>query len=206
MTSRGPGGLEYFNIAADPATNRMVGKNYDANGNLHHGNWSYDIENRLVSVDTGAGEQYMYDPSNKRIYKQNNRSLANGGGETYYFYGLDGKVVGEYSVGAMSPGQMQLNLSVESAYFGGKKVLPAVARDRLGSVRGNGSGANRPYRENYSSQNTDGFATYYQDAASGLNYADQRYYSAQYGRFNTPDRYVASGGPGIRRVGIAMPT
>jgi RHS repeat-associated protein len=192
MTSRGPGGLGYFNIAADPATNRMVGKSYDADGNLHDGNWSYDIENRLVSVDTGGGEQYMYDPSNKRIYKQNNRSLANGGGETYYFYGLDGKVVGEYSVGAMSPGQMQLNLHVESAYFGGKKVLPAVARDRLGSVRGNGSGANRPYGENYSSQNTDGFATYYQDAASGLNYADQRYYAAGYGRFATADRKRSS--------------
>jgi RHS repeat-associated protein len=71
-------------------------------------------------------------------------------------------------------------------------VLPAVARDRLGSVRGNGSGANRPYGENYSSQNTDGFATYYQDAASGLNYADQRYYSSQYGRFAMPDPYQAS--------------
>jgi RHS repeat-associated protein len=90
---------------------------------------------------------------------------------------------------------MQLNLSAESAYFGGKKVLPAVARDRLGSVRGNGSGANRPYGENYSSQNTDGFATYYQDAASGLNYADQRYYSAGYGRFLTADPYQVDHGP-----------
>jgi hypothetical protein len=52
MTSRGPrgpGGLGYFNIAADLGTNRMVGKSYDADGNLNDGNWSnwsYDIENR----------------------------------------------------------------------------------------------------------------------------------------------------------------
>jgi RHS repeat-associated protein len=196
MTSRGPGGLGYFNIQANPATNQMVGFNYDGNGNLHVGNWSYDVENRLVSVDTGGGENYIYDPSNKRVYKQNNTSLGSGGYETYYFYGLDGKVIGEYKVGwcCGSYGTMQLNRVTESAYFGGKNVWPAVARDRLGSVRGNASAANRPYGENYSAQNTDGFATYYQDSSSGLNYADQRYYAAQYGRFNTPDRYKASVG------------
>ena len=58
---------------------------------------------------------------------------------------------------------MMFNRVTESAYFGGKKVLPAVARDRLGSVRGNASGANRPYGENYTGENSDGFATYYQD-------------------------------------------
>ena len=31
------------------------------------------------------------------------------------------------------------NRTTESAYFGGKKVLPSLARDRLGSVRGNAS-------------------------------------------------------------------
>ena len=65
-----------FNILADPATNRMTnlpsGWNYDANGNMYQGNWSYDAENRLVGVDAGGGERYMYDPSNKRVYKQNN--------------------------------------------------------------------------------------------------------------------------------------
>ena len=94
-----------------------------------------------------------------------------------------------------SGGTLTLNRVTESAYFGGKKVLPTVARDRLGSVRGNASAANHPYGENYSGSNTDGFATYYQDSSTGLNYADQRYYAATYGRFNTPDRYKASGGP-----------
>jgi RHS repeat-associated protein len=197
MTSRGPGGLGYFNIQANPANNQMIGFNYDGNGNLHVGNWSYDVENRLVSVDAGGGENYIYDPSNKRVYKQNNTSLGSGGYETYYFYGLDGKVIGEYNVGwcCGSYGTMQINRVTESAYFGGKKVWPAVARDRLGSVRGNASAANRPYGENYSAQNTDGFATYYQDSSTGVNYADQRYYNATFGGFNIADRKRKSARP-----------
>ena len=193
MTSRSPG----FNIQSNPATNRMIGFNYDSNGNLHLTNyWQYDGENRLYSVDAGGGEQYMYDPSNKRVYKQNNQASMNGGGETYFFYGVDGKVMGEYTVSwGANYGPMVLNRVTESAYFGGKKVWPVSLRDRLGSVRANGSPANRPYGENYTGGNTDGFATYYQDSSTGLSYADQRYYSAGYGRFNTPDRYKASGGP-----------
>src|SRR5262249_54504883 len=101
MTARnvgGSSGLGYFSIGADPTTNRMVGFNYDANGNLHQSNWNYDVENRLVSVDAAGGELYTYDPSNRRVYKQNNSSPLSGGGETYYFYGIDGKVIGEYTV------------------------------------------------------------------------------------------------------------
>ena len=36
------------------------------------------------------------------------------------------------------------------------------------------------------------FATYTRDLASGLDYADQRYYSNQFGRFMTPDPYMAT--------------
>ena len=50
------------------------------------------MENRLASVDANGGEYYAYDPSNKRVYK--------GGAympDTYFFYGIDGKVMGEYN-------------------------------------------------------------------------------------------------------------
>jgi RHS repeat-associated protein len=39
------------------------------------------------------------------------------------------------------------------------------------------------------------FATYTRDSATGLDYADQRYYGSTYGRFASQDQYVASGGP-----------
>ena len=42
-------------------------------------------------------------------------------------------------------------------------------------------------------QDTWSFATYWQDSASGLDYANNRYYSNAYGRFMTPDPYTNSG-------------
>ncbi len=56
--------------------------------------------------------------------------------------------MGEYGV-SWQRYAMQMNRNSESAYFGGRKVLPVVARDRLGSARGNASPANHPYGENY---------------------------------------------------------
>jgi RHS repeat-associated protein len=44
-------------------------------------------------------------------------------------------------------------------------------------------------------QDSFNFATYWQDSATGLDYANNRYYSNAYGRFMTPDPYQASGGP-----------
>jgi RHS repeat-associated protein len=38
------------------------------------------------------------------------------------------------------------------------------------------------------------FATYWRESSSGLDYADQRWYSSVAGRFLTPDPYQASGG------------
>jgi RHS repeat-associated protein len=39
------------------------------------------------------------------------------------------------------------------------------------------------------------FATYYRDATTALDYAQQRYYASTIGRFTTADPYQASGGP-----------
>jgi RHS repeat-associated protein len=75
----------------------------------------------------------------------------------------------------------------ESAYLAGHKVLPTGVRDRLGSMRDDGHYSNKPYGENFTGGNSDGFATYYQDSSTQLHYADQRYYNAIYGRFSIPD-------------------
>ncbi len=39
------------------------------------------------------------------------------------------------------------------------------------------------------------YATYTRDPATSLDYADQRYYSNQFRRFMTADRYHSSSGP-----------
>jgi RHS repeat-associated protein len=152
------------------------------------------VENRLTSV---SGENYGYDPSNKRIQKQ----LTNGI-EEIHFYGAAGERLGIYNLqingSSVSCGMSSLNI-----YFGGKRIgrvysygnTAFVGLDRLGSDGGLNS---YPWGEEKTTttQNTDKFATYYRDG-TGLDYADQRYYSSIMGRFLTPDPYRSGGGSGM---------
>jgi RHS repeat-associated protein len=55
-----------------------------------------------------------------------------------------------------------------------------------------------PYGQERPSATQDGkekFATYFRDAETGLDYANNRYHQPGMGRFMTPDPYMASGGP-----------
>jgi len=86
-----------------------------------------------------------------------------------------------------------------------------VAVDRLGSVvanptQGSYGSALPKYYGPYGEQCNEGqsgvgfpgntnFATYFHDETTGLNYADQRFYNATYGRFMNADPYRASAGP-----------
>jgi RHS repeat-associated protein len=68
-----------------------------------------------------------------------------------------------------------------------------VVTDRLGSVRANDAGDTfgyYPYGEELTVKNPqdrEKFGTYTRESATGLDYANQRYYSSAFGRFNTPD-------------------
>jgi len=84
-------------------------------------------------------------------------------------------------------------------YFGGKRVGTVTngatanfTQDRLGS-----NGSYYPYGEARGTvpQDDVGFATYTNDSATGLDYADQRYYASNFGRMMSPDPYKASAGP-----------
>jgi RHS repeat-associated protein len=81
-----------------------------------------------------------------------------------------------------------------SVYFGGKRVAvggAAFVPDRLGS-----KGKYYPYGEERNSpllaNDQVKFATYTRDSVTGLDYADQRYYANNLGRFMTPDPYGAN--------------
>src|SRR5208282_252571 len=67
-------------------------------------------------------------------------------------------------------------------YFGWRRL---AAMDQLGSAGtyypwGKAKGTTNP-------QDTWSYATYWRDSATGLDYANNRYYSNAYGRFMTPD-------------------
>ena len=190
-----------LSIAVDPATNRIVGQFYDANGNQQSLTYTYDVENRVVGA---AGVQYAYDSQNKRIWKTTWDANGNPNGQEAYFYGVDGQKLGTYALllnyGSGQPYLINTasNLGV---YFGGKRVgtidqtgaMLSFVTDRLGS-----HGSYYPYGEEKTTPLPNDevkFATYTRDSATGLDYADQRYCSSQFGRFLSPDPYRASSGP-----------
>ncbi|MGO9094036.1 MAG: RHS repeat-associated core domain-containing protein, partial [Bryobacteraceae bacterium] len=75
-----------------------------------------------------------------------------------------------------------------------------IGTDRLGSVtyrEYTGAAYYQPYgeEETATGNDTQKFATYTRDSATGLDYAQNRYYASQIGRFTTADPYRASGGP-----------
>ena len=92
-------------------------------------------------------------------------------------------------------------LQSENVYFTGYLARVeghTVQVDRLGSVSYNG-GTRRyyPYGVEYTAtgNDTEKYATYTRDSATGLDYAVNRYYSSLWGRFLSPDPYVAGVGP-----------
>jgi RHS repeat-associated protein len=192
-----------FNYSA--TTNRITtaGFGYDANGNMTTvpsvTGVTYDIENRTL---TAGGKTYRYTQSGQRIY------MNSGTAQEMYYYGVDGRKLGTYQPAVnfnSGTGQWYVSFTTmnKNVYFNGRLIVSnnqVVVTDRLGSVRANAATGARfnyyPYGEEYTTttQSREKFATYYRDA-SGLDYANQRYYRSIHGGFLTPDPYRASGGP-----------
>jgi len=185
-----------LSVAVNAANNQIVGQGYDANGNqlttaLFSGNaLTYDAENRLVHA---PGVQYAYDSGNKRIWKatldSNNTYIT---GQQVFFYGANGQLLGTYtlSTSTLGPTGQPYVLTDPSAtpqvYFGAKRI--DEKQDDQGSTIKSGSNGFFPYGEDRGTpQAGESFASYPSDSSIGLYYADQRWYSSQFGRFMTAD-------------------
>jgi RHS repeat-associated protein len=186
----GPG----LTLGIDQNTNRVIGATYDANGNQYPpGGAGYDVFNRL---QWHQGEWYGYAADNRRVYK----SSTNGSNVEITFWGIDGRrlVTFRAETGGATSSTLYFVEPSRNIYFAGKLIrsgADSVILDRLGSVRyrKNGSTTERldyfPYGEEKpgaTTQNREKFATYFRDA-TGLDYADQRYFNSPHGRFLTPD-------------------
>jgi RHS repeat-associated protein len=201
----GFGNLYQKNVAAgsapsmqytvNAATNQLTGNglSYDLNGNVvtppSGGTLTYDFLNRVVAMTGGVA--YSYDASNRRVWKQNSS------GQVYYLYGLDGENLGTYTpqLGG-SPAQLSFTLASgqERDYFFGKKLF--TTEDNVGSAASGGTFFPWGEQRTGSSSEQYGFATYWQDGESSLDYAWNRYYSSTLGRFVTPDPARNSMDPG----------
>ncbi|MDO8941627.1 MAG: RHS repeat-associated core domain-containing protein, partial [Desulfobacterales bacterium] len=191
--TKGTGPSHSFAVSA--ATNRLTAFGHDANGNVTSGlaglpgTYSYDGENRMV--DNGV-ETYGYGAGNRRLWK---KSTVSGSWAEVYLYGLGGEVLEVFRGMMGSALERQSVTPTQRAWFGGRlieKKGTAMNADRLGSYE-----KAYPYGELAGAVGTSGekFATYWRDAGTGLDYAVNRYYSSQMGRFLTADPYQASGGP-----------
>lgn len=187
-------------IAVSGATNQLANGSYDLNGNMTSGagaTLTYDGANRLISAAevSGGMEYYGYGADNQRMYK-----LKANGTEEWTFYGAFGEKLGVFQYSATAGpygGFVPVRATIS---FAGRMVVDegnAVFRDRLGTNRANGA-RYYPYGEEITSTGNDQvkFATYTRDGYTGLDYADQRFYASTYGRFNTPDPYIASASGG----------
>ena len=200
------GSAPSMSISVNPANNQIqgVGLTYDANGNTttaYNGGvantLTYDAENRVSTYQPyiGLTTTYAYDTQNHRIWSWpgTTDSWGNVTGYTVNIYTPSGQKLAAYTLAPAfytSP-FLAVGLSSSDQYFGSRRLAPM---DQLGSV-----GTYFPWGENKGGtnpQDTWSFATYWQDSVSGLDYANNRYYSNAYGRFMTPDPYMASGGPG----------
>ena len=143
---------------------------------------NYDAENRVASASGGV--QYAYDSRNKRVW----RSILSGGNlaQQVYVYGVDGQKIGTYTFtlgqyGETNTPEMTNSTVLLATFFGHKRV---GVFDRLGSAKYNQSNnaaqSFYPYGEDRGTVEPNDelkFATYTRDAATGLDYADQRYYA-----------------------------
>ena len=187
------GGAPTLSQTVNTANNQIVGQSYDANGNQLSsplGTLAYDAENRIASM-SASGAQYAYDSRNKQVW----RSILSAGNlsQQVYIYGVDGQKIGTYTFTlAMlnnSP-EMTNSTTLLATFFGGKRV---GTFDRLGSAKYNANGAAQsfyPYGEDRGTVEPNDslkFATYTRDAATGLDYADQRYYASNFGRMMSDD-------------------
>ena len=191
------GGAPSLSVSVDAATNRILptGATYDNHGNMNPGlgtTLTYDSANRVSQAQvSGNSAYYGYDASNLRMY-----SRDASGNETVYFYGADGRKLATYSCSIItynSQSEIGLVQQSENVYFTGILVRAeghTVQQDRLGSVSYNG-GTRRyyPYGVEYTAtqNDTEKYATYTRDGVTGLDYAVNRYYSSQWGRFLSAD-------------------
>ena len=160
------------------------------------GSFGYDGRNRIARASpvSGGTEYYGYAPDNRRLY----RMMADGT-EQWTLYGTDGRSLATFGLNGTP-----VSLMTVSVWFAGKLVdtdgftgssntRGQTFQDRLGTDR-TGGARFRPFGEEVTATGNS-FATYTKDGFSGLNYADQRFYASGYGRFTSPDPYMASGGP-----------
>jgi RHS repeat-associated protein len=174
---------------------------YDAAGNVTNDGthtYTYDSENRFVSVDGGSTGSYSYDHRNRRYQKtigstvthyvwEGSQILAEHNGSTaavlidYVYFG--NRIIAEIASGS-------------TQYFLSDRLSTRVVLDTSGNAIGRM--AHLPFGEDFAESGTQEkhhFTSYERDVENGSDYAVNRQYAKGVGKFRQPDPYSPSGGP-----------
>lgn len=184
------------NPQAIAASNKLQGIEYDSAGNtrtdLNNRRFTYDGENKQIKVETTDSNgdpistlgEYFYDGDGKRVKKvslENSQWIT-----TIFVYDVSGKMVAEYST--------QTSTTPQVSY---------LTNDHLGSPRANTDAVGnvtarhdyQPFGEEVqrASHGTDQvrkkFTSYERDNETDLDFAVNRNYASQLGRFIQVDPY-----------------
>ncbi len=162
-------------------TNRIASVNgtafsYDASGNVIGDGvraFTYDAENRIVSVGGPSSESYSYDAGNRRVKK------VVRGVVTHTVWGGD-RVIAEYERGGGA------TPATGTRYYHQDRLSTRVITDSAGAVVGTTN--HLPFGEEIGvsgAEEKHKFTSYERDGA--LDYAVNRHYDPQRGRFNQVD-------------------
>lgn len=198
-------------IASVTNSGSTVNYTYDAAGNVTNDGvhtYTYDAENRVVSVDGGATAQYRYDHQNQRVCK------IVGSSWTHCIW-EGARVIGEHD--ATTPYSTSPTYQVKSArldyLYAGSRLIQSRARtsstgpwttryhlsdplsvrlmlDSSGNVLGRQ--AHLPFGEDFGesgAQEKHHFTSYERDSQTGLDYAVNRYANTSTGRFLQVDKH-----------------
>jgi RHS repeat-associated protein len=166
---------------------------YDAAGNVTNDashSYTYDAENRIVSADGGATGQYSYDQSNQHYKK------VTSGNTTHYIW-QGSQVIAEHNGGTgaglidyvHAGSKMIAKVEVGTTqYFLSDRLSTRLVLDTSGNVLGRQG--HLPFGDDFGESGTQEkhhFTSYERDGETSVNYALNRYYASQVGRFTTSD-------------------
>ena len=211
------GGVPTNRITSVTNSGSTVNYVYDAAGNVTNDGahaYTYDAENRAVSVDGGVTAQYKYDHQNRRVTK------TVGSSWTHYIW-EGSQVIGEHDATTPVPGYGQppyqeLSARLDYIYTGSRMIRSRQRTSSTGSwttryylsdrlsvrmtldTNGNvlGRQAHLPFGEDFGesgAQEKHHFTSYETDGEIANDYAMNRQYAPNLGRFMRADPYRASG-------------
>ena len=189
--------------------NRMDGYSYDAAGNLLNDgshSYTYDAENRIVSVDAGATASYVYDAEGRRVRKTTAAETLD------FLYDKDGHKAAEVdSTGVFQRGELYADgrhLAVYAPDPGPSGATFFIHADWLGTERARTNMSatacetitSLPFGDGQSITDTCGdsagdvsplhFTGKERDSESGLDNFGARFDSSNFGRFMSPDDFT----------------